>query len=327
MSIPKSQLAGVPTNPDEVMVVRDLVPGVVTFGIPWKRFDVLKVGWRCTLVRLKTGNLAVFLPGPLTEKVKAKVQSLGPVKYIITLSNQHHLFLSLWTAAYPEAFCIGMEGLQEKREEEPETRGTQFTHTFTRDDKLSMQVTDEFDDEFSYEYCHSHGHQELVFLHIPTGTLIEADVLFNLPATEQFSKTTISPTSGLRNAIFVGVMNTWGPIFWQRRFLWYIGAAADRPGFADSVKRMRQWNYKRIVPCHGNVIEVDAQRRMEKLTSWFVEDEAEILETSRNRVLAFSCMMALLMIFLLRQPRPRPWLPHLVQVKQWLALIWNSRVS
>lgn len=52
-----------------------------------------------------------------------------------------------------------MEGLPETREEDPDTCGTQFTHVFTGDSKAAMQISEEFDQEFSYEYCHAHGHK------------------------------------------------------------------------------------------------------------------------------------------------------------------------
>jgi hypothetical protein len=34
----------------------------------------------------------------------------------------------------------------------------------------------------------SHVNDELIAIHHPTGTMLEADILFNLPATEQYSR-------------------------------------------------------------------------------------------------------------------------------------------
>lgn len=115
--------------------------------MPRERVGLLKAGSRCTLVRLRIGNVAVFLPGPLTELVREKPRSMGPVMYIVTLSKEHDLFSSSWIAAYPEASCIAMEGL--KVDKEPRVK-----YIFTRDNRLKMRITDEFDDEFKYEYCH-----------------------------------------------------------------------------------------------------------------------------------------------------------------------------
>ncbi len=42
----------IPQNPDDVMVIRDVTPNVVTFSVPFLRFGKLPVGGRGTLGRL-----------------------------------------------------------------------------------------------------------------------------------------------------------------------------------------------------------------------------------------------------------------------------------
>lgn len=59
------------------MVMRDLCPHVTVMGFPWMRFGTLKIGWRCTLIKLRTGSVAVFLPGPLTENIQSEGASFG----------------------------------------------------------------------------------------------------------------------------------------------------------------------------------------------------------------------------------------------------------
>lgn len=39
----------IPTNPADVMVIRDVTPNVVTFSVPFKRFGVIPVGGRGTV--------------------------------------------------------------------------------------------------------------------------------------------------------------------------------------------------------------------------------------------------------------------------------------
>lgn len=48
--------------------------------------------------------------------------------------------------------------------------------------KERMKVDPDFDKEFVYEYVGSHANKDLVFCHKPDKTLIEADMMFNLPA-------------------------------------------------------------------------------------------------------------------------------------------------
>jgi hypothetical protein len=102
--------------------------------------------------------------------------------------------------------------------------------------------------------------------------MIEADLLFNLPATEQFSKSGTDPRSGILTKIFAGIMNTRGDMTWQKRMLWYAFSSSDRAGFAASAKRMKAaWDYDRIIPCHGDVIETGGKSVMDKAMAWFYE--------------------------------------------------------
>ncbi|KAG9792317.1 hypothetical protein KCU88_g730, partial [Aureobasidium melanogenum] len=184
-----------PSDPAKVMVIRDITPNITTLSVPFARFGLIKVGGRATLVKLQTGNVAVFSPVALTSDVKSKVRTMGPIKYIVAPDIEHHIFVTPWAKEYPEAEVVGVEGLPEKREGNPDTKGIRFHHIFTAKNKRDMRISPEFDDEFDYEYFHSHSNKELVFLHKPSRTLIEADMLFNLPATEQYSKAAEDPRS------------------------------------------------------------------------------------------------------------------------------------
>ena len=271
--ISKSAAALVPSDPAKVMVIRDLTPNLTTFSTPFLRFGRIKIGGRGTLVKLQSGNLAVFSPVALTDDVKSTVASKGTLKYIVAPDIEHHIFISAWAAAYPDAEVIGMEGLPEKREGDPATRGVKFHHVFSAQNKLDLRVGAEFDREFDYEYVHSHGNKELAFVHKPSRTLIEADLLFNLPATEQFSKAGVPANSGLLTKLFGSIMNTRGDMVWQKRFLWYAGGGKDRQGFAQSAARMHKWDFDRIVPCHGDVIETGGKQKWDTLMEWFLEGQ------------------------------------------------------
>lgn len=267
----KSAAKLIPNDPARVMVIRDVTPSITTFSVPFLRFGLMKVGGRGTVVKMKTGSLAVFSPVALTPDVKAKVSSMGTMKYIIAPDMEHHIFVTTWAKEYPNAEVIGMEGLPEKREGDPATKGVKFAHVFSPKNKRDMQISPEFDDEFEYEYVHSHQNKELVFFHKPSRTMLEADLIFNLPATEQYSKTGQAATSGVFTKLFGSIMNTRGNMIWQKRFLWYAAGSGDRPGFTDSVKKMGQWDVDRIIPCHGDVIETGGKLVFNTVTQWFSE--------------------------------------------------------
>ena len=223
-------------------------------------------------MRLQNNSLAVFSPIALTPDVRTHLEELGNnVQYIAALDYEHHIFVSEWAKAFPNAKVLGVEGLPEKRESSKETAGTKFDHLWTQKNKLDFKVDADFDRDFEYEYVHSHGNKELVFFYRPDRTLIEADLIFNLPATEQYSRTKEGAEAGILTKLFVGLMSAQGSAKWQKRFIWYAISAKDRTGFNQSIKRINTWDFQRIIPCHGDVIENNAKGIFQTVFEWHLK--------------------------------------------------------
>ncbi|KFY51804.1 hypothetical protein V497_08839 [Pseudogymnoascus sp. VKM F-4516 (FW-969)] len=266
----------VPSNPSAVMVIRDLTPNITTLSVPFSRFGLFRVGGRGTIVRLTSGALSVFSPTALTPEVRAKLAEKGNnVQYIIAPDIEHHIFVSEWSRAFPSARVIGVEGLPEKRAEaakDPKSPsyGEQvpFATVFTQKEKGQVRISEEFDRDFEYEYVPEHMNKELVFLYKPEKTLIVADYLFNLPATEQYSRSGEAANKGILTKLFGALMSTKGAATGQKRYLWYAASAADRKGFGESAKRIGTWDFERIVPCHGDVVEGNGKEVFRKLFGW-----------------------------------------------------------
>jgi hypothetical protein len=144
-----------------------------------------------------------------------------------------------------------------------------FSVVFTPSKKETIDP--EFDSEFDYEYLSAHPNKEIVFNHKSTGTLIQADLIFNYPSTEQFSKTNISPTSGILTKLFGTLTNTYGK--GQSRFIWYAisNANKDRAGFNRSVATINSWTFDRMIPCHGDVIETGAKSVFQRVLAYNLE--------------------------------------------------------
>ncbi|EER41355.1 hypothetical protein I7I53_00670 [Histoplasma capsulatum var. duboisii H88] len=260
------------SNPEEVMVIRKVQSDIITLNVPFYRFGHVRIGGRCTIVRLQNGPLAVFSPVALTQGARDAVNSLGGnVKYIIAPDMEHHIFLTPWKEAYPDAQIIAPEGLQEKREKKPETKGIVFDHIFTAVNKGDFKVSDEFHADFDVEYVNSHPGRDIVLLHKSSKTLIEADLIFNLPATEQFSKSGESATKGILTKIISTLQSTKPPAKGQKRLIWYLLSARDRKGFAQSVATIDGWNFDRIIPCHGDIIENGGKEIFRNLFEWNLE--------------------------------------------------------
>lgn len=182
----------------------------------------------------------------------------GTVRYIVALDLEHHLHLASWRTAFPEAEILAPEGLWEKRQSTPDIKDAMFRYTF-HNGKHCQSISEEFDEDFEVEYVYGHTSRELVFLHKPSCTLIEADLLFNLPANEQYSKTDQKSGSGFLTRLFIPFMSINAPATWQKRFMWHVLSKVDRKAFAMSVQRIEKWDFDRLIPCHGDVIPTGAK--------------------------------------------------------------------
>lgn len=285
----------IPSNPADVMVIRDLTPNVVTLSVPFTRGGKIKFGGRATLVRLSSGTLAVFSPVALTPEVRAKVDALvaagnspnvapsRKVSHIIAPDIEHHIFLSEWKAAYPDAKLIGPNGLPEKRKEQAaagtddKIRDDPFAVVFpSGPSKLDVTIDAEFDADFAYEFVDVHQNKEIAFLYRPDRVLIEADLFFNMPPTEQYSRVPESERSpGLLDRLFWGANTLEGDLKWGRRVQWHLMSRANRPSFNESIARIAEWDFDTLVPCHGETVVGGAKAKFVSLFEWHLKAVAK----------------------------------------------------
>ncbi|KAK2673364.1 hypothetical protein RAB80_010907 [Fusarium oxysporum f. sp. vasinfectum] len=266
----------IPSDPDHVMVIRNVTPNIATFSVPFSRFGKVKIGGRGTLVKLTSGGLAIFSPVALTKATQAKVMEMGgDVRYIVALDYEHHIFISEWKKEYPSAKIIGPEGLPEKRAkqtDDPKINDDEFAVVFKKENKREIKIDPDFDADFDYEYVDGHANLEIVFFYKPEQVLIQADLLFNLPPTEQYSKVPESelPADGAVGKLFACVQNPRGDTKWLQRFNWYL-LAKNRESFNDSMAQIAKWDFHTMIPCHGDVLEGDGKEVFMKVFDWHLQ--------------------------------------------------------
>lgn len=264
----------VPADPEKVMVIRDVAPGITTLSVPFLRFGTLRWGGRATIVKLASGSLFVFSPVALTPAVRSKIDSLGgQVSYIAAPDLEHHIFISSWAAAYPKAHLIGPDGLPQKRAnlsaKDPSVTNVPFQTVFSAANKREVTVAPDFDAEIEYELVDAHVNKELVFFHKPSKTLIQADLFFNLPATEQYSRTGERADQGWASRLSCYLQSA--SSVWQKRMIWYLISSGDRPGFNKSIKRINEWGFENVIPCHGDSILGQGKTVFQQVFQWHLQ--------------------------------------------------------
>ncbi|KAJ7054383.1 hypothetical protein C8F01DRAFT_488811 [Mycena amicta] len=225
---------------DKFTVLREVASNVWIFSRPFARFGLFPVGGRSTAIKLSNGGVWVLASTPLNQETKAKIDELGPVQYIIGADAVHHLFLSEFKKAYPTAKLIAPAAAIARAD-----KSLKFDGVWGQDPPETKYG---FENDIQACYFSGFKNKDVAFFHSASNTMIQADLLFNLPCTEQYSKTNSSGA--------VPLIGNFGPYSWlQQKFSSAMGE--DKAAMKRDVKTVADWlsSESRIVPCHGDVIE------------------------------------------------------------------------
>ncbi|KAF7790006.1 hypothetical protein EIP86_000954 [Pleurotus ostreatoroseus] len=209
------------------------------------------MGGRSTVIKLSTGGVWAVASTPLSPETKERVDALGPVHARVREAE--------WKKAYPTAKVIGVEGLAEKKSE-----NWSFDGAYGVDPAGTIYG---FEADIMSCYFSGFSKKDVAWLHVPSRTLIVADLIFNLPATEQYSKTSASPALKAPLSWLMPKFQPYSPGF--QKFLWNEGK--DKTAMRESAKTVSEWEFDRIIPCHGDVIETDAKKAWSSAFARYLE--------------------------------------------------------
>jgi hypothetical protein len=164
-------------------VIRDITPEITTFSVPFNRFapfglrKFVAVGNRATAIRLHDSRILLLNPVPLEPAVQATLTALGGVHYIAS-DLGHHLSVKEYLSVWPDAKTIGVPRLENKRKD---VKWDFICGDWTRGGpEDTFGFTGDFETVFFegfITYC-------VAWYHKPTKTLIQSDLMMNLPCTE-----------------------------------------------------------------------------------------------------------------------------------------------
>ncbi|KAH9477979.1 hypothetical protein JR316_0010212 [Psilocybe cubensis] len=256
-------------------VIREVTKGVWTFSKPFARFGIWPMGGRSTAIQLSNGGVWILASTPLDSETKSKLEELGPIKYIIGADAVHHLFLSEYKKAYPTAKLIAPEATITNHPNKELVfdgvwgRDPQDTKYGFEDDieHWSDNDTPILGIEYlliwiSSSYFSGFKNKDVAFLHKPSKSLIEADLLMNLPGNEQYSKAKQKPQWFRFN---VSPASTW--IY--PKLIWSLGE--DKEAMRRDAKTVSGWDFDRIIPCHGDVIETNGKKAWNDVYKSFLD--------------------------------------------------------
>ncbi|HEM45978.1 MAG TPA: DUF4336 domain-containing protein, partial [Alphaproteobacteria bacterium] len=181
-----------------------------------------------------------------TADLVREVHALGRVAYLVAPNRFHHLFVGDWKRACPEASVYVAPALETKRADlaiagvlgdEPEAgwAGT-----------LDQVVLRGF--PFA---------NEVVFFHRPSATLIASDLAFN-----------VGPGSPPLTRLAFRLAGSYGrlsPTILERLLV------RDRKAFRESLERILEWPFERVVVAHGEVRETGGREELVRGYAWVLD--------------------------------------------------------
>jgi len=193
-------------------------------------FYGLAVGTRMTVIRLSGGRLLLHSPVALDAELRAELDSIGRVLYVVAPNRVHHLYAGEVAKVYPEARLWVAPGLERKR---PDL-------TFVA--VLGDDAPEEWRQEVQQTFFRGRPYEnEVVFFHRPSRTLILCDLAFNF-----------GPRAAAPTRLLMKLLRSYGRFGPSKLDPLLI---RDRVAARQSLERILTWDFDRVVVAHGDVLE------------------------------------------------------------------------
>jgi hypothetical protein len=208
-------------------------------------FYGLPVGTRMTVIRLHGERLLLHSPVALDAGLRAQLDAIGRVRYVVAPNRVHHLYAGEVARVYPDARLWVAPGLDRKRpdlsfvavlgDEPPEEWREDVQQTFFRGRPYENEVT---------------------FFHRASRTLILCDLAFN------FGPRAAAPTRMLMKLI-----RSYGHFGPSRLDPLLI---RDRVAARKSLERILAWDFDRVVVAHGEILESGGREALREGYAWLL---------------------------------------------------------
>lgn len=170
----------------------------------------VKISSRATVLRLENGELLVYSP----IASMPGVDDFGPVAHIVEPNRNHHRFVGAARRQWPDA-----------RKHQRDFGAVDPTVEAIRIDGVPKI-------------------EEVVLFHQPSGTLVVADLFFNMAGENRASRLAFAITGVGGNRVAQSRVWKW--------------ACKDRAAARASMRQVLAWPIRRIAFCHGESVAIDS---------------------------------------------------------------------
>ncbi|ORX34075.1 hypothetical protein BD324DRAFT_638279 [Kockovaella imperatae] len=238
---------------DKELVIRQVTPDIVTFSKPFSRFGMIAIGGRSTAIRLPSTDIFIYVSTPHSPATAETIRNMGgEVKWLVTPDGEHGMYIEEYTKAYPKAQPIGVERFAKSKPQ------IQWAGLFGAGGETKQYG---FEPHITLLQFTAHPNHELMAVHHPSKTLIQGDMLFNLPPKEQYSRVgmpffvktaghKMSPEEHFHASTISKLVK-------------------DKALAKRELEPINKLEWDRIIPCHGDVIETGGKEAWAKVFNQF----------------------------------------------------------
>jgi hypothetical protein len=202
------------------------------YSLAWQA-GLVPIPVRMTVIRLSDGQVVVHSPGPLSPGVREELAAVGPVAFIV-VPQAHGRFAAEAARIYPDAQLLSAPAAPWRRK------------ALAFHGSLADRPPATWAGQVESHLVQGFRLGEVVLFHRPSRSLVLTDLCFNIHRS----------SSSLARLFFRanGMWKRFGPSRLIRRL-----AVSDRAVLGRSIERILQWDFERILPGHGDVVERDGR--------------------------------------------------------------------
>lgn len=183
------------------------------------------LGTKMTVVQLDDKKLLIYSPIRINDSLRQQIIELGDPAYIVVPSILHNLNAEQWHSAFPQSVVYCAQGAKVK----VKGRLLNPAESYPWDNQLVTIFIDGMPKV-----------NEWVFIHKKSQTLMVCDLLFNVTQPQNFLARQLLKLYGIYNRSAITPL--------------YKLMIKDRKAFEQSVEKLRNCHFDKIIIAHGNNI-------------------------------------------------------------------------
>jgi hypothetical protein len=198
-----------------------------------------------TVIRLPGGRLLLHSPVALDAGLRAELDAIGRVLYVVAPNRVHHLYAGDVAALYPQARLWVAPGLERKRPD------------LAFEAVLGDEAPEEWRGEVEQVFFRGRPYEnEVVFFHRASHTLLLCDLAFNF-----------GPSAAAPTRLLMKLLRSYGRFGPSKLDPLLI---RDRDAARQSLERILAFDFDRVVVAHGEILQSGGRDALRAGYSWLL---------------------------------------------------------